>query len=62
VKKDCNLYKFKYQKEKEQGENDLKAYSDQLKGVDELRMAAEAMSREIKRRDKKELLYPLIFK
>jgi len=51
---ELNQTKKNLQKEKEIGHNDLKAFSEALKGVDELRMSAEVMSRELQRVKQKE--------
>jgi len=47
VKEDLEDYKFQLEQEKERSENEIKAFGNALLGVDELRQAAEAMSREI---------------
>ena len=51
LKKECNLMKFKLKEEQERSAKDLEAFAVALRGVDELRSAAEEMSRELKRRD-----------
>jgi len=48
-KKKCAEYKKMMQDEKEHSEREIEAFGQALKGVDELRQAAEEMSREISR-------------
>lgn len=49
LKKKCQEYKQMMQDEKEHSEREIEAFGEALKGVDELRKAAEDMSREITR-------------
>jgi len=49
VSNELNITKQKLQEEEETSKKDLDAFSDALKGVDELRQSAEVMSRELQR-------------
>lgn len=54
ARKQCNDYKVALEKEKERSENEMQAFAGALKGVDELRTAAESLSREVTRMKERE--------
>ena len=58
AKEQCESYKRKLREEQERSAKELDAFGGTLKGVDELRSAAEEMSREWTRLKRKEVREP----
>ena len=58
AKEQCETYKRKLREEQERSAKELEAFGGALKGVDELRSAAEEMSRELTRLKRKEVGEP----